>query len=299
MAAVSLPGYPSVAPPAPSGPAKRRRWWLIGIVTAWGLVLTLLAVWSVRHDPPTVADQRDLAAAMTVMDRAAEVLAAAADGPDRVVVLGFPTVDSACRITPLRSGAEAIWDMTVYVQADGARDALEEIAAALPADYRAETAGNETSNRIGLHADAGGFVGVDADAQADAQVLTLTVSTGCRPTGSGEHRERSEENHAPADPQSRDLPAALTAPMRALRLILNRYNVGPPVACPEGGARRMYTTVSDSAPKDLGSSLQGAVGGATVVRADPQLWAYRTGSDSVVVAVANAEVTIKVTTGCR
>jgi hypothetical protein len=296
MAAVSLPGYPSVAPPAPPGPAKRRRWWLIGIVTAWGLVLALLAVWSVRHDPPTVADQRNLAAAMTVMDRAAEDLIAAADGPDRVVVLGAPTVDLECRITPVRSGSEAIWDMTVYVQADGARNALEEIAAALPADYRAETAGNETSNRIGLHADAGGFVGIDADAQADAQVLTLTVSTGCRPTG---QREGAEENHASADPTSRDLPAALTTALKALGLTLDRYDVGPTVACPDGGTRRMYTSVNASAPKDLGRRLPGEVAGAIVVRADPGVWAYRTGTDSVVVTVANTEVTTKVTTGCR
>jgi hypothetical protein len=41
------------------------------------------------------------------------------------------------------------------------------------------------------------------------------------------------------------------------------------------------------------------VAGATVVRADPTVWAYRTGSDSVVVTVADAQVTIKVTTGCH
>jgi hypothetical protein len=207
-------------------------------------------------------------------------------------------VNSECRITPVRSGAEATWDVTVYVPPDRARETLDAIAAALPADYRAETAGNETSNRIGLHADAGDFVAIDADARAADQGLTLTASTGCRPADSHVARTGPGE-HAPGDPQSRDLPAAFTAPVRALRLIRYRYEIGPPVACPDGGARRMYTTVNASAPKDLGRSLQGVVAGATVVRADPTVWAYRSGSDSVVITAADAQVTIKVTTGCR
>jgi hypothetical protein len=163
MAAVTLPGYDYAAPPAASAPPKRRRWWLVGLVVVWILVVAGLGVWSVRNDPPTVPEQRDIAQALPVLDRATGALfAAATAGTDRAVVLGELRIARDCTITPVRQGAEATRDVTVHVAADRALTVLEEIAAALPGDYRAEAGDSSGGRRVGLHADAGGFVGIDA-----------------------------------------------------------------------------------------------------------------------------------------
>ena len=46
---------------------------------------------------------------------------------------------------------------------------------------------------------------------------------------------------------------------------------------------RTYTVDGVPAPRDLGAGLQPAIKGATVVRAEPAGWAYRIGTDSVVI----------------
>ena len=86
MAAVALPGYLS-SPPEP--PVEKRRWWLVGLVAVWILVGAGLGFRSVRTDPPTVPEQRDIGQALPVLERATgALLAAATAGTDRAVVLG-------------------------------------------------------------------------------------------------------------------------------------------------------------------------------------------------------------------
>ncbi len=287
MAAVSAPGYPYVAPP-PVRP--RRRWTAVG-VAAWVVALAGLAFWSVRHSPPTVPDQRSIAQALPVLQRAAGVMAAAADGPDRVIVLGPLRLTPGCRITPVRHGVEGARAVTVYVQADGAKKALDEIAAALPKDYRAEVRSSNAGRLFELDADAGGYVVVDARAPASAQSFTLEASTGCRPA--------ADTAGVAPDPVPAGPPAALTA---ALRVLATTTDPVIPqtvaVACPSGTAGT-YRVDNLAAHGDLGQALQPVLGGATVIRSDPDSWAYRVGGDSLVATEDGGRITVTATTACR
>jgi hypothetical protein len=145
---------------------------------------------------------------------------------------------------------------------------------------------------VGLQADAGGFVAIDAAADAGAQVLTLRAYTGCRPVGDASTAEPSEP------------PAALTAAPAALRTALDALGASSTgarvreVACPGGGVARAYTVDGVPAPGDLGRSLTPAVRGATVVRAESAGWAYRTGGDSVVITRVDAALRVTATTSC-
>lgn len=285
MAAVTAP--PHLHPPPPPEPPPARRPWLIGLVTAWIAAVAALGWWSVRQDPPTVPEQRDIAAALPVLQQATgAVLAAASAGADRAVVLGDLRIARNCALTPLRGGVEATREVTLHVPAGRALAVLEETAAALPAGYRAEAADSSGGRRVGLRADAGGFVAVDAVADADTQVVQVTVSTGCRPDAAV----------ADSPGQAVGSPAALRAVLDALA------GSGRPriteVACPDGGAARTYTVDGVPAPPDLGRSLQRVVAGATVVRAEPGAWAYRAGADSVVVTQDGEALRVSVTTGC-
>ena len=287
MAAVPAPPYPYPAPP-PEPPPTRRRPWLIGLVTAWIAVVAGLGWWSVRNDPPTVPEQRDIADALPVLQQATgALLAAATAGDDRAVVLGDVRISRECSLTPVRPGVEATRDVTLHVRADRALAVLREIAAALPADYGAEAGDSSGGRRVGLQADAGGFVAIDAAADAGAQVVRVTVSTGCRPGAD------AGTSGAPAA----EVPASLRAVLGALGGGGGRARVSE-VACPDGGAGRTYTVEGVPAPRDLGRSLQEVVGGATVVRAEPGAWAYRTGPESVVVVRDGETVRVSATTPC-
>jgi hypothetical protein len=286
MAAVTVPGYFSSPP---ESPVRKRRWWLVGLVVVWILVVAGLGFRSVRNDPPTVPEQRDIAQALPVLERATgALLAAATAGTDRAVVLGELRARD-CNITPLRPGVEATRNVTIYVAADRALKVLEEIAAGLPDDYRAEAADSSGGRRIGLHADAGGFIAIDAAADSGAQVVPLRASTGCRPTAEGAAL-------SPADATATSAPASLTTALRALG------GSGPAklreIACPDGGVGRTYTVDGVRAPEDLGRSLQGVIQGAIVVRAEPAGWAYHTGADSVVIVKDGSTLRVNATTAC-
>jgi hypothetical protein len=54
-----------------------------------------------------------------------------------------------------------------------------------------------------------------------------------------------------------------------------------------------------AAPRDLGQALQPLLTAATVVRADPDTWAYRAGDDSIVVTSDGGRVAVSATTNCR
>ena len=286
MACVTEPGYPWAAPPAAP---PRRRWWLIGVVAAWALVLGLVAIWSAAHDPPTVPQQRTIAEALPVLQQATGAVLAAATGPGRAVVLGKTKLADGCRITPVRDGVEATRDVTMYVPVGQARQVLDSVAKGLPSGYRARVAGAASGARVGLHADAGSYVAIDADTLANAQVVTLEVSTGCRPAA-GTALDLAE-------PRTGAPPIAYTAALRALGV--DGETTATAVACPDGGAAATYTVERRWTPADLGRSLQPALGGATVVRADPDGWAYRSGPDSVVVLRDGTTLHVSATTPCR
>jgi hypothetical protein len=297
MAAVTAPPYSYPAPPPgpppeqpPGPPQTGRRRWLPGLAGAWVVVIAVLGWWSVRSDPPTVPEQRDIADALPVLQRATgALLAAAAAGDDRAVVLGELRLSRDCNLTPMRGGIEATRDVTLHVAADRALPVLRQVAAALPPAYAARAADSSGGRRVGLQADAGGFVAIDAVADSGAQVVQVTVSTGCRP--------RSDGVDLPAaGPSVEDGPPALRAALAALA------GDGPArlteVACPDGGTGRTYTVDGVPAPRDLGRSLQGVVAGATVLRAEPAGWAYRAGADSVVVVRNGETLRVSVTTPC-
>jgi len=254
--------------------ASKRRWWLVGIVVGWIVVLVGLSVWSVRHDPATVPEQRDIADAVPELQRAAGVLFAAADGDGRVVVLGGLEFVADCRITPVRHGLVAARDLTVYVRAGEAESTLRSVAAGLPAAYRADVFATRGGTRLTLHADAGNFIGVDTATDAGAKVLTLRLTSGCRPEGS----------HPPddADPPIGPAPAALGTVLRALGPDVPEPRTQS-VACPDGAVAGSYRVDDLVKPADFADRLKTVSAGATVVRSDESVWAYRTGGDSVVV----------------
>jgi hypothetical protein len=262
----------------------------VGVVTAWIVAVVVLGWLSVRSDPPTVPEQRDIADALQVLERATGAMFAAATADDRAVVLGDLRVSRDCTVTPVRGGVQASRDVTVYVQADRALAALTEIAAALPGDYRAESGASSGGRRVGLHADAGGFVAIDAAADSGTQVLQLRASTGCRPPA-------DDADLAQDRPTATSLPDSLRRALRALRSDDDVATVLE-IACPDGGIGRTYTVDGVPAPRDLGRSLQPVIEGATVVRAEPAGWAYRTGTDAVVIVKSDAAVRISATTAC-
>jgi hypothetical protein len=292
MAAVSLPGYPYSAPPAVAR-ASKPRWWLIAGVTVWALLLTGFAGWSVRHDPATVPEQLDLAAALPVLQRTTGTVLAAADGPGRVVSLGETVFDRDCALTPVRDGVQASRDVTVRVPAGQAPAALAAIARALPPEYDAAARHNAAKTRFGLRADAGEFVGVEASAAAGDTVLTLRTSTGCRPDGAG-----AGEDRAPVPATA--TPAAFGAALAAVGAGGAHTVTGSEVACPNSGATaRTVSAEGIAAPADLNRAVRDLVGAGDLVQAGPPVWAYRAGDVSVVIDERDSRVRVTATSACR
>ncbi|MEV6487167.1 hypothetical protein AB0M20_00815 [Actinoplanes sp. NPDC051633] len=229
-------------------------------------------------------EQRSIADALPVLEQATgAVYAAAFASEDRVVELGRLLVRPGCRLTPVRDGVEAVRDVVVHVSADGALEALREIAAALPKDYAAEADANSGGRRVGLQADAGGYVAIDARADAAAAMVRIEATTGCRPAA---------DVHAPG-PGEAEPPASLRAVLTALGRPGERA-AEVTVACPDGQEGRAYSVEAVPAPKDLGVALRDVIGGATVVRGEQAGWAYRAGGDSIAV-VRDGAGTVRVT----
>ncbi|MET0417544.1 MAG: hypothetical protein ABW022_16145 [Actinoplanes sp.] len=279
MAAVSGPGFSDTAPPTE---APRRRWWIGGLVAVWIVVLAGLAVWSVGSSPPTVPEQRDIAQALPKLQEATGTVFAAAGGPGRAVVLGGLAMAEGCRITGVRDGVLAVRDIVVHVRAGEARTALEAIAAALPAGYAADVATSRGGTEVSLHADAGNFIGIDADAKTAAQAVTFRVSTGCRPLGA---------EASVTEPSAGSAPEALAAVLAKVGAADGAAVVSA-VNCPAGGAAATYAVDEIAAPADLERRLTGSI------RNGPDVWAYRTGNDSVVVTREDSRLRVEVSTGC-
>jgi len=286
---VTLPAYSYPPPPAPA--KRKRRWWLVAIVTAWAIVVAVVAVWSVRHDPPSVPDQRNIKQALPYLERATGAMLAAADGNGRAVVLGDLVFDRGCRITPVRAGVQASREVIVHVRADQAGPAFDAIAAALPADFHGQARHSPQGTRHDLYADAGGFVAIDATARTDDTVFTLTASTGCRPMADGVDLN-------PADSPAASTPAGYGKAVHAMGADQAKATQRQ-VSCPDGGTASTVISGNLPAPTDLGKALEGLVPPTAVVQADPHNWAYRDGDVSIVVDEADNTARVSATTGCR
>lgn len=284
----------AVTTPTAQEPRVRRPWlrrrWLSVVVVVWIVLVAGLGLWSVRTDPPTVPEQRDIAEAMPVLERASgAVFEAATAGRDRAAEIDDVRVLQGCRVTPVRSGVEASRVVTVYVRGDGALPVLKAIAAALPAGFHARADASTSGRRVGLEADAGGYVAIDARADAASQVLLIEISTGCRPEG----------DLTPPAPAVAEPPAQLTAVLRALGQQAAGSVGLSAVACPGGGSGRTYTVDGVPPPRDLGAALQPVVGGASVVRAEPGGWAYLAGGRAVAVTKRESALRVSVTEPCN
>ncbi|WP_433827485.1 hypothetical protein ACQP2E_36400 [Actinoplanes sp. CA-015351] len=276
--------------------AKGRRLRTAAVVTAWVAVLLAVSFWSVRKDPPTVAEQRDIAEAMPELNRATGSLFAAAAGDDRWVLrLGELRIED-CSITPVRPGRVASRDLTVFVPEGEARTALDAIAAGLPDGYQPSVMAMRGGTRLSLYADAGVFIAIEAEALSVDQHLTIRVDSGCRPA-SGTAQT--------TDPVAGPAPASLAAVLAALK-------AGTPaepgasapaqprtraVTCPDGGTAATF--VADGGTADPEDGPRGVPDGAVPVWGDAGGWAYRMGSESVVVTAQGERLQVSVTTACR
>jgi hypothetical protein len=287
MAAVTGPGS-SLPPPG----TRRRRRVLVGVAVAWGVVVAGLAVWSVKHSPATVPEQRTIGQAMPELQQAAGVVFAAAGGPGRAVVLDGLQVASGCRVTPVRQGVSVTRDVTVYVRAGEQRGDIEAIAAALPARYRVQVTPSRGGTRFVLHADAGNFIGIDMDATVGDSSLTLRLSSGCRPVGAG-GVDRADPSAGPPPARLNDTLAALGAPESAAARVTVQS-----VGCPDGGTAGTYAVGGVAAPGDWPRRLAAEESGAIVVRSDTSRRAFRTGNDSVVVVSDGHNLRVSVSTAC-
>jgi hypothetical protein len=211
------------------------------------------------------------------------VLFAAADGDDRALVLGRLELIGDCRITPVRKGVVAARDLTVYVREGEARTALDEIAARLPKGYRTEVVATQGGTKLGFHADAGNFIGIDSAADATAEMVTLRLSSGCRPT--------SEHIPGETDPSAAAPPASFAAVVAALGG--GAETVVRAVSLPDNDVAASWSTEVDE-PGDLRERLRLVSAGATVLRDDASAWVYRTGGDSVVVVPDGTKVRVTV-----
>ena len=295
---MTLLAAPAAGPPGPAGRGRRRRW-LIGGTIAWLVVLVAVAVVSAGRDRATVPDQIDIAAALPEVDRAAGTVFIAADGVDRVLVVGELQLDRDCDITPVRPGAEAIRDLTVHVRAGEAPAVLDAIAAALPRSYEVHVSHSRGGTRHLLNADAGDFVAVDGTVDDTGTVLTLRMSTGCRPLGAGVGPPvTSAGTVQPASQSAAAQSAALGAAVDAVRLTGRDAVRTREIRCPTGGAARTVEVSGEAAPADLGRALNQATAGATVVEASTDRYAYRTGATSMVVTAFAERATVTATIGC-
>ncbi|MEU4687219.1 hypothetical protein [Actinoplanes sp. NPDC023714] len=272
-----------MTPPRGSG---RRRLWIAAGVTAWIAVLAGVSFWSVRDDPPTVPEQRDIADAVTELRRATGALAAAATDDRWALRLGELRIED-CSVTPVRPGSVASRELAVYVPEGDARIALDDIAAGLPAGYAASVTAVRGGTRLSLYADAGSFIAIDAEALSVDQILRVRVESGCRPRAG---------TIGAADPAAGPAPALLAETLAALGADPAVTPQARSVACPEGGTAT--THLADAGAGDAEDGPRGVPPGTTPVWSGAAGWAYRSGPDSVVVTTDGGRMQASVTTGC-
>ena len=260
---------------------------MIVAVAAWSVLLLGLTYLSVDRDEPTVREQRDIAQAVPVVDRALGELVAAA-GPDVVVELSRPRLAEGCRLSLVRDGATLERDVVLRTAESQERALLDRIAQRLPEDYRARVRPSKGT----LRADAGEFVGIEGGL-TEPGTVQLTATTGCRPLPSGYDLADPAPGQGIDDEPGRVL-AALGLPQHGP---VDRASV----PCPGSGlAQTAWAVGRGAVSKPLDATLRPLAGADAVVVVDqPDRYAYRSGSRSVVVEALDGEIRVAVTeSGC-
>ncbi|QLQ38144.1 hypothetical protein [Micromonospora robiginosa] len=281
MSAVQ-PGYAPPSRPDQQATGRHRQRWLVVVTVVWAVLLAGLTWWSVRHDPPTVKEQRSLDRAGPVVDRAIGELSAAI-GAAGVPALLPDRLARDCRVTPLERGADLERGIEVAIAGDDARAVLRQVADRLPARWRAGVSTYDGEPL--LRADAGDFVAVEGRPGGPGRVL-LTAATGCRPLGAG--------YRPPA--------ADAAAESAALARVLDRWGGATGAVqvltapCPGGGtARTARGEAAAPADERLGPAF--GAGAAPVVDSVDRY--AREGDPAVLAERAGERVRVAVTTGCR
>ncbi|GAA4570467.1 hypothetical protein GCM10023176_29130 [Micromonospora coerulea] len=278
--AVQAGWAPPSGPPEPA-PERGRPRWLLAATVAWAVLLAGLTWWSVRHDPPTVREQRPLSAAARVTDRAVGQLVAATG--DAAWVLTEPRLDRGCRVTPMADGVAYRRGVDVVLPEGGERALLDRVAARLPGDWRAGVRSSSSGPR--LRADAGEFVLVQGWVASLGRVR-FAAETGCRP----------------ADAEFADLlpgPPGEPALDEALRALGRTAEAGAgslAAPCPGGGNARTRWATAGAAPAPL-AGLKPLAAGAALLDT-PEVYAYRRGPAVVVADATGERLRLAASTGC-
>lgn len=287
------PGAPGRSDRESGTPSNRRRILTATAVAAWAVLLLVLAYVSINRDAPTVREQRSLADARPVVQRAlGDVIAAA--GPDVVIEVTEPTVEENCRITPLRSGAVLRQAVRFYATESDESALLDRIARQLPADYRARSRPGPDGSAHTLRADAGEFVLVKG-VLTEPGLVTVTADTGCRPAPLA-FPSPSGPAVLHEEPTIDDEPTRLLA---ALGVAATEARGRGSADCPGVGVYTVRATGHGQPERPLGQVLGPLAGpDATVVVDRPDRYAYRSGPLSVVVETIGDEVRAAVTGNC-
>jgi hypothetical protein len=167
---VQAPQQPD-QPPADPGARGRRRLW-ITLISAWALLLLVLAVWSARNDPPSVLDQTTLADAKVTIDTVAGDVIGAVPVGWQFQDEGYD--DGVCELSLARDGAATVRTVTVVGPEGGESGALRAIGEKLAARMK-PTSGPATS----FSHDAGNYVLVRGKVTGPG-TLEVVMSSGCR-----------------------------------------------------------------------------------------------------------------------
>jgi hypothetical protein len=258
------------------------------VAALWLAALVALAYLSVRHDEPTVPEQRDIGAATAVVDRTIGELVAAV-GNDAAIEISAPRLTAGCRVTPLRDGAALERSVTVRTRNGAAPAVLDGIARRLPPRFGATVRRDAAGSPVLLRADAGEFVGVRG-ALAGPDVLTLTAATGCRPTSPDFDPAVELLIGLPIDDEPARVLAALGATPRAVD------RVGAP--CPGRGAAYTAWAVAREPVQVRPGRVLGPIAGATVLTDTSDRYVVRDGLRSLVVERVAGALRVAVTDGC-
>ncbi|MFF5173909.1 hypothetical protein ACFY3U_14855 [Micromonospora sp. NPDC000089] len=255
--------------------------WLLAATVAWAVLLGALTWWSVRHDPPTVREQRSLAEAARVADAATGQLVAALG--DAAWALAPRQVERGCQVTPMAAGGTLTTGVDVVLPEGGERALLGRVAGRLPADWRAGVRTATDGPR--LRADAGEFVLVEGRVERPGRVR-FDAETGCRPI------DAEVADLLPGYPHDPALDEALRA--------LGRSPDGEPdavfAACPGGGRAATHRATAGAAPAPLAGLKPLAAG--TVLLDNPEVYAYRRGPAVVVADATGERLRVTASTGC-
>ncbi len=164
---------PETAPqPEPQSPPGRRRLWT-ALVTAWALLLVVLAIWSARNDPPSLRDQTTLTGAKATVEQAMGTVTARIPAGWTVQDGGYAERD--CRLSAARDGVNATRTLTLSGPVGAEPGTVQDIAAGLPDAQTRPADGPKEA----FYWDAGNYVAVRGEVSGEGTV-TVEFMTGCR-----------------------------------------------------------------------------------------------------------------------